>query len=63
MSYPQRRRFLAAAAATPTLVDQEPAEAGRLSIRSGNKTTTWTAAPMSRDCRGMPHLACAPASA
>jgi hypothetical protein len=60
MSYPQRRRFLAAAAARPTLLDREPAEAGRSSIRSGNKATTWIAAPMSRDCRGVPHLACAP---
>jgi hypothetical protein len=62
MSYLQSRRFLAAAATTPTLLDQAPAKAGRLSIRSGNKATTWTAAPMSQDCRGVPHLACAPAS-
>ena len=41
MSYLQRRGFLAAATATHTLLDQEPAEAGRLSIRSGNKATTF----------------------
>jgi hypothetical protein len=62
MSYLRRRRFLAAAAATPTLLDQEPAEAGRLSIRSGNNATTWTSAPMSRDCGGVPAHARAPAS-
>src|SRR4051794_17692796 len=55
MSSLQRRRFLAAAAATPTLLDQEPAEAGR--FPSGLATTLPHGPP--RRCPGIA-TACRP---
>ena len=49
MSYLQRRRFLAVAATTPTLMDQEPAEGGR--FPSGLVTTRPHRPP--RRCPGI----------